>query len=96
MAESIRAAREALRQGELVGIFPEGGITRSGEIQEFRPGFLSILKDTGAPVVPVYLGGLWGSIFQLRAGPLLLEMAPPLALSRHHPLRQADPAAGER
>jgi acyl-[acyl-carrier-protein]-phospholipid O-acyltransferase/long-chain-fatty-acid--[acyl-carrier-protein] ligase len=68
MAESIRAAREALRQGELVGIFPEGGITRTGEIQEFRPGFLSILKDSGAPVVPVYLGGLWGSIFSFERG----------------------------
>ncbi len=68
MAESIRAAREALGQGELVGIFPEGGISRSGEIQEFRPGFLSILKDTGAPVVPVYLGGLWGSIFSFERG----------------------------
>ncbi len=68
MAASIRAAREALGQGELVGIFPEGGISRSGEIQEFRPGFLSILKDTGAPVVPVYLGGLWGSIFSFERG----------------------------
>ena len=68
MAESIRAAREALHQGELVGIFPEGGISRTGEIQEFRPGFLSILKDTGAPVVPAYLGGLWGSIFSFERG----------------------------
>ena len=51
-----------------MGIFPEGGISRTGEIQEFRPGFLSILKDTGAPVVPVYLGGLWGSIFSFERG----------------------------
>ena len=68
MAESIRAAREALQQGELVCIFPEGGISRSGEIQEFRPGFLAILKDTDVPVVPVYLGGLWGSIFSYEGG----------------------------
>ncbi|MCE5267109.1 MAG: MFS transporter [Planctomycetaceae bacterium] len=68
MVDSIRAARESLRLGELVGIFPEGGITRSGEMQEFRPGFLAILKDTGAPVVPVYLGGLWGSIFSYERG----------------------------
>jgi acyl-[acyl-carrier-protein]-phospholipid O-acyltransferase / long-chain-fatty-acid--[acyl-carrier-protein] ligase len=68
MAESIRAAREALQQGELVCIFPEGGITRSGELQEFRPGFLSILKDTNAPVVPVYMGGLWGSVFSYEGG----------------------------
>ncbi len=68
MVESIRLAREALRNGEIVCIFPEGGITRTGEMQEFRPGFLSILKDTGAPVVPVYLGGLWGSILSFEGG----------------------------
>jgi acyl-[acyl-carrier-protein]-phospholipid O-acyltransferase/long-chain-fatty-acid--[acyl-carrier-protein] ligase len=68
MVESIRAAREALQQGELVGIFPEGGISHNGEIQEFRPGFLAILKDTHVPVVPVYLGGLWGSIFSYEGG----------------------------
>jgi acyl-[acyl-carrier-protein]-phospholipid O-acyltransferase / long-chain-fatty-acid--[acyl-carrier-protein] ligase len=68
MVQSIRAAREALQQGDLVCIFPEGNITRSGKIEEFRPGFLSILKDTDAPVVPVYLGGLWGSIFSYEGG----------------------------
>ena len=60
MVESIRAAREALQQGELVCIFPEGGITRSGKIQEFRPGFLSILKDTGAPGGAGPLGRVFG------------------------------------
>ena len=68
MIDSIRAARLALQQGELVGIFPEGGITRTGQIGEFRPGFLSMLKETNAPVVPVYLGGLWGSIFSYAGG----------------------------
>jgi acyl-[acyl-carrier-protein]-phospholipid O-acyltransferase / long-chain-fatty-acid--[acyl-carrier-protein] ligase len=68
MVESIRASREALQQGDLVCIFPEGNITRSGKIEEFRPGFLSILKDTQAPVVPVCLVGLWGSIFSYEGG----------------------------
>jgi acyl-[acyl-carrier-protein]-phospholipid O-acyltransferase / long-chain-fatty-acid--[acyl-carrier-protein] ligase len=68
MAESIRLAREALQNGEIVCMFPEGEITRSGEMHEFRPGFLSILKETDAPVVPVYLGGLWGSIFSYEGG----------------------------
>lgn len=68
MVESIRVSREALNNGEIVCIFPEGGISRSGKIEEFRPGFLSILKDTDAPVVPVYLGGLWGSIFSFKGG----------------------------
>ena len=68
MVESIRTARGALQDGELVGIFPEGGITRTGQMEEFRPGFLSILKETGAPVVPVYLDGLWGSVFSYEGG----------------------------
>ena len=67
MAESIRAAREALEQGDLVCIFPEGGITRTGKIEEFRPGFLSILKDTDVPVVPVCLEGFGGAFSASRA-----------------------------
>lgn len=63
IVRSIRAAREALRRGELVCVFPEGMLTRTGQISAFTPGFLSILKGTGAPVIPVHLGGLWGSIF---------------------------------
>lgn len=68
MVESIRAARGALQDGELVAIFPEGGITRTGQLEEFRPGFLSMLKGTGAPVVPVCLDGLWGSVFSYKGG----------------------------
>ena len=37
-------------------------------MQDFRPGFLSMIKGTAAPVVPVYLGGLWGSIFSFEGG----------------------------
>ena len=65
---AIRAAREALREGDLVCIFPEGGLTRTGQMQDFQPGFLSMMKGTAAPVVPVYLGGLWGSIFSFEGG----------------------------
>jgi len=73
MVDSIRAAREALQQGELVCIFPEGGITRTGEIEEFRPGFLSILKETDAPVVRSTWGAL-GKRLQLRGRKILLEV----------------------
>jgi acyl-[acyl-carrier-protein]-phospholipid O-acyltransferase/long-chain-fatty-acid--[acyl-carrier-protein] ligase len=68
VVKSIRTARQAVRDGDLVCIFPEGHVTRTGEMGEFRPGFLSILKGTGAPVIPVYLGGLWGSIFSFERG----------------------------
>ncbi|HLA85874.1 MAG TPA: acyl-[ACP]--phospholipid O-acyltransferase [Thermoguttaceae bacterium] len=68
MVRAIRTARQALADGELVCIFPEGKLTRTGHMQEFRPGFLSILKGTGTPLIPVYLHGLWGSIFSFEGG----------------------------
>ena len=68
VVRSIRAAREALRQGDLVCIFAEGGLSRTGGINPFHPGFLTILKGTGVPVIPVHLGGLWGSIFSFERG----------------------------
>jgi 1-acyl-sn-glycerol-3-phosphate acyltransferase len=58
----------ALRAGELVGIFPEGRITDSGEINPFRPGLTRILEETPVPVVPMALRGLWGSFFSRKGG----------------------------
>jgi hypothetical protein len=52
-----------LRAGHLVCIFPEGGLTPDGEIQEFRPGLARALAETPVPVVPMALSGLWGSMF---------------------------------
>lgn len=54
---------QALADGELVGIFPEGGITRDGEMQPFRPGVTRILQARPVPVIPMGLAGLWGSFF---------------------------------
>ena len=68
IAKALKTAREALNNGELVCIFPEGGISRSGQIQTFKPGMMKILKGTEAPVIPVYLDGLWGSIFSFQGG----------------------------
>lgn len=65
---AIATAREALNNGELVCIFPEGGITRNGQLQPFRQGTLEILKGANAPALPVYLDELWGSIFTFRGG----------------------------
>jgi acyl-[acyl-carrier-protein]-phospholipid O-acyltransferase/long-chain-fatty-acid--[acyl-carrier-protein] ligase len=65
---AIETAREALRAGDLVCIFPEGGISRSGQLQSFKPGVLEIQRGTDAPLIPVYLDELWGSIFSFRGG----------------------------
>jgi 1-acyl-sn-glycerol-3-phosphate acyltransferase len=57
-----------LREGELVCIFPEGGITSDGELAPFRPGIERIVARTPVPVVPVALVGLWGSFFSRQGG----------------------------
>jgi 1-acyl-sn-glycerol-3-phosphate acyltransferase len=56
-------AAEALRAGEIVGIFPEGKLTDNGELGPFRPGVQQMLASTPVPVVPMALSGLWGSFF---------------------------------
>jgi 1-acyl-sn-glycerol-3-phosphate acyltransferase len=57
-----------LRSGDLIGIFPEGRITDTGEIHPFRSGIRSIVEATPVPVVPMALRGLWGSFFSRKDG----------------------------
>ncbi|MGA2797862.1 MAG: MFS transporter [Thermoguttaceae bacterium] len=68
IVQSLRMAREALLGGELVCVFPEGGITRTGEMQPFQPGLMRIIEGTDLPVIPVYVDGMWGSIFSFEGG----------------------------
>jgi 1-acyl-sn-glycerol-3-phosphate acyltransferase len=56
----------ALANGELVGIFPEGGLTRDGEIAKFRPGVERVLAARPVPVVPLALRGMWASMWSRR------------------------------
>ncbi len=74
IVRAIRSGREALQRGDLVGMFPEGGVTRSGLMQSFKPGILKILEGTQAPVIPVYFDGLWGSIFSFERGKLFWKI----------------------
>ena len=60
---AFEAAAQVLREGELLGIFPEGGITLDGELQQFKGGVMKILKRQPVPVIPMALTGLWGSFF---------------------------------
>ena len=57
----------ALERGELVGIFPEGKLTSDGSIDMFRRGIERIIERSPVPVIPVHLGGLWGSVFSRKA-----------------------------
>lgn len=57
---------KALEDGELVIIFPEGKLTADGEIDVFKPGLLRVLERNPVPVIPMALGGLWGSLFTRR------------------------------
>ncbi len=65
---ALQRGREAIENGELVCVFAEGGITRSGQIQGFKPGLLKMVDGTSAPVVPVFIDELWGSIFSFSEG----------------------------
>ena len=58
----------ALEAGDLVGIFPEGRITDTGELYPFRSGMEKILARTPVAVVPIGLSGLWGSFFSRKDG----------------------------
>ena len=58
---------EALAAGEIVGIFPEGRLTETGEMNPFRPGVVQIVAATPVPVIPMALSGLWGSFFSRSA-----------------------------
>ena len=68
MNEAFERVDEELAAGNVVCIFPEGGITRDGKIQRFRPGIEKIIARRPVPVVPVALGRLWGSWFSRRKG----------------------------
>lgn len=60
---AFAAAAQVLKDGDLLAIFPEGGITKDGTLQEFRGGIMKLLELQPAPVVPMALTNLWGSFF---------------------------------
>jgi acyl-[acyl-carrier-protein]-phospholipid O-acyltransferase / long-chain-fatty-acid--[acyl-carrier-protein] ligase len=71
LLEFIATARQALDEGYLVCIFAEGEITRNGMLNRFKGGFERIVRGTDIPVIPVYIGGAWGSILSYAHGKLL-------------------------
>src|SRR5216110_2865361 len=66
--DGMREAIARIRAGEIVCLFPEGELTRTGTLLRLRRGYEIIAREAEAPVVPVWLDQLWGSIFSLRGG----------------------------
>lgn len=66
MEQAFQDIAAALANGDVVGIFPEGALTRDGEIAPFRSGVERIVATTPVPVIPMALQGLWGSLFSRR------------------------------
>ncbi|MDX1496924.1 MAG: 1-acyl-sn-glycerol-3-phosphate acyltransferase [Salinisphaeraceae bacterium] len=71
LEEAYRRIAHSLDDGDLVVIYPEGGITYDGEIQPFRSGMERILERNPVPVIPLALRGAWGSWFSRYGGKAL-------------------------
>lgn len=66
--DAVRDAAARIRTGEIVCLFPEGELSRSGSLLRLRRGYEVIARQAEAPVVPVWLDRLWGSIFSFKGG----------------------------
>jgi acyl-[acyl-carrier-protein]-phospholipid O-acyltransferase/long-chain-fatty-acid--[acyl-carrier-protein] ligase len=75
--KGIRIAVDAIKAGELVCVFPEGAISRTGQLMLLKRGFETIARQAHAPVVPAVIDGLWGSVFSF-AGNKYLWKSPRL------------------
>src|SRR5437016_7364704 len=65
---AVQQARDAIRQGEVVGIFAENNISRIGVLLPFRRELERIMEGVDAPIIAVCLDGVWGSIFSYQKG----------------------------
>ena len=85
----LKRANRAVKEGEVVGIFPEGGISRTGQIQSFRRGVMKIIRGTDAVIVPIYIDQTWGTLFsfggkgflqwpRLRRSPITITIGKPI------------------
>ena len=66
--EAIRSMIRALKNGDLVCLFPEGQLTRTGTLSELHRGFELTAKKAGHPLIPIWCDGSWGSIFSFERG----------------------------
>jgi len=76
-AEAIKLAIKAASAGEIVAIFPEGHISRTGQLMGIRRGFEVIARKAHVPIIPAFIDGVWGSVFSF-AGNTYLWKSPRL------------------
>ncbi len=76
MQKAFDQVSEALNNGEVVCIFPEGKITETGELGEFKAGVIKVLERDPVPTVPLALRGLWGSFFSRKYGNAMTKLFP--------------------
>ncbi|MBF0387810.1 MAG: MFS transporter [Candidatus Omnitrophica bacterium] len=74
VARALAQARQAIISGEVVCIFPEGHLTRTGNMLPFNRGFEHIMKGLEAPIIPLYLDNIWGSIYSFANGKCLWKI----------------------
>ena len=74
LAAAYERIAEELEDGQLVAIFPEGRLTTTGEINEFKAGIERIIERTPVPVIPLALQGLWGSFFSRKDDDAVLKL----------------------
>ena len=63
LTKAYEEIAQALSQGEVVCIFPEGWLTYNGRMNSFKPGIIKMAQESHVPIIPMALRGLWGSIF---------------------------------
>ncbi len=96
--DAIRTAIECLRAGEIVCIFPEGELSKSGTLLRIQRGYELIARQAKCPVVPVWLDQIWDSVFSYRGGrffwkrPKSVRFPVTIAFGEAIAPRQADPA----
>ena len=69
LEKAFEIIHERLENGELLGIFPEGRITKDGKLNRFQPGIAKIVRKSPVPIILCGMDGVWGSIFSRKGGP---------------------------